>query len=267
MKEMITQIVTFWNNYWGGSLFPYLLLLSVIYLLIFKRKNAKTRYILAYLFITLFLFFCPFTAKIIQKCIGDSVYWRVLWLVPSTPVIAYGMTELLRSARGILKPVLVVLCIGLVAVSGQEFYQAGYYGVVHNYQQVPDEVAGICELIRQDAGDSKYFLAADENICPYVRVYDPSVYLMVSHARRYTRGGAKKLYAQLNAPGELNYKEIARMGQRFWCNYLAVKIPNEEQKAIIEQYDYHEIGVIGRYSVFRLGETVDSYRSPLLDEE
>lgn len=265
MKEMLVQILTFWNNYWGKSLFPYLLLLSVLYLLIFKRKNKNTRYILTYFFITLFLFFCPFTAKVIQTCIGESVYWRVLWLLPTTPVIAFAMTEFLKAGKGIRRLILTVLCIGMVAVSGQEFYQAGYYSFVHNYQQVPDEVPGICELIHQDANTDEYFLATDEDICPYIRVYDPSIYMMVGHAKRNTRGGAKKLYAQLNAPN-LDYKELAHIGKRLRCNYLAVKIPNEEQKEMMEQYKYHEIGVIGRYSVFRLGDAADSYRSTLLDQ-
>ena len=36
MKEMINKSLEFWNNYWGGSLFPWLLAASVLYLLIFK---------------------------------------------------------------------------------------------------------------------------------------------------------------------------------------------------------------------------------------
>lgn len=264
MKEMMAQLLLVWNNYWSNSFFPYLLFLSVAYLLVFKRNNKKTRYILVYLFITLFLFFCPVTAGIIQKCIGELVYWRVLWIVPSMPVIAIAMTELLKSRRKFMRAVLTTFCIGVIIVSGKEFYLTGYYHFVHNFQQVPDEVAGICELIKQDAGDSVYFLGTDENICPYVRVYDPSIYLMTSHARRFTWGGAKKLYAQLNAP-ELDYEKIANMGRRLRCNYFAVKIPNEEQKDMMEAYEYHEIGVVGRYCVFRLGDSAEAYKSSLLE--
>ena len=85
MKEMINKSLEFWNNYWGGSLFPWLLAASVLYLLIFKHRKKTVRYVLAYVCVTLFLFFFPYTAKIIQKCVGESVYWRVLWIVPSAP--------------------------------------------------------------------------------------------------------------------------------------------------------------------------------------
>lgn len=99
MKEFMEQIVAFWNNYWGEGLVAWLLLAAVIWLLLFRRKKETVKYLLFYLAVSLFIFFCPFTAGIIQGCIGESVYWRVLWLAPSTPVIAYAMTEFLRERK------------------------------------------------------------------------------------------------------------------------------------------------------------------------
>ena len=80
MKEVLKQSVNFWQSYWGNSLMPWLLLAAVSLLVIFRRKKKITKYLLFYLFLVLALFFCPPAARIIQKCIGSSVYWRVLWL-------------------------------------------------------------------------------------------------------------------------------------------------------------------------------------------
>ena len=55
MKELINQILNFWSNYWGDSLFLYLLILAAAYLLIFKRKEENVKYVLTYLLIMLFL--------------------------------------------------------------------------------------------------------------------------------------------------------------------------------------------------------------------
>ena len=104
MKELMEQMIAFWNNYWGESLIAWFLLAAVIWLLLFRRKKETTKYMLLYLAVSLFIFFCPFTAKIIQACIGTTVYWRVLWLVPSSPVIAYAMTEFLRERKKLWKP-------------------------------------------------------------------------------------------------------------------------------------------------------------------
>ena len=149
MKELINQILNLWSNYWGDSLFLYLLILAAAYLLIFKRKEENVKYVLTYLLIMLFLFFCPLTAAVIQKCIGESVYWRVLWLIPSSPVIALAMTELIKDHQKNMQMLLVILCIGIVAVSGKEVYLAGNYTRVHNYQQVPDGLPEFASSFRR----------------------------------------------------------------------------------------------------------------------
>lgn len=56
MKELINQILNLWSNYWGDSLFSYLLILAAAYLLVFKRKEENVKYVLTYLLIMLFCF-------------------------------------------------------------------------------------------------------------------------------------------------------------------------------------------------------------------
>lgn len=241
MKELINQTLNLWGNYWGDSFFSYLLILAVAYLLIFKRKEENVKYILTYLVIMLFLFFCPLTAAVIQKCIGESVYWRVLWLIPSTPVIALAMTELIKDHQKIMQLLLVILCIGMIAVSGKEIYQAGNYTRVHNYQQVPDEVAGICELIQADAQGEKFTFASDDEVSSYVRVYDPSIYNLVGRSARSTQGRSKKIFYEINSP-QPNYRRIGILAKRQKCNYLALRLPSDEKKERLAESEYQEIG-------------------------
>lgn len=264
MKEIMEKIIGFWNNYWGESFVPWLLLAAVLYLLIFRRKKESARYVLLYLAVSLFIFFCPVTAKVIQACIGESVYWRVLWLVPSTPVIALAMTEFLRERKKIVKFLALAMCAVLIVITGRGIYQAGNYRLVHNYQQVPDEVAGICELAKSDAGGSLFLLAADNYIAPYIRVYDPSIHMLFNREGRGNHStGSQRLYQEINAP-VLDYKKVAAIGRRTFCNYLVVKVPNEEQKADMEAYGYQEVGNVNRYSLYRLGDSADAVKNPIL---
>lgn len=264
MKELMKEIVGLWNNYWGESFVPWLLLAAVLYLLVFRRKRESTRNVLLYLAVSLLVFFCPVTAKIIQACIGKNVYWRVLWLVPTVPVIALAMTEFIRERRSAAKLLALAVCAVLIVLTGKGIYQAGNYRLVHNYQQVPDEAAGICEMVKSDAGDSVFILAADNYIGPYVRVYDPSIRMLFNREGRGGYGaGTRRLYLEINAP-VLNYQNIGAVGRSTFCNYLVVKIPNEEQKKQLEAYGYQEVGNVGRYSLYRLGDSADAVTNPIL---
>ena len=80
---------------------------------------------LLYLAVSLFIFFCPVYSENHPGMYRRNVYWRVLWLVPSTPVIAYAMTEFLRERKKLWKPLFSgrVCCPDRIMRKG--IYQAG----------------------------------------------------------------------------------------------------------------------------------------------
>ena len=82
----------------GNGFYVYLLLAACLYFLVFGRKKERSRILSGYIVVFLAVFFCPVTAYIIQKCIGRSVYWRVLWILPAVPLIAYAGTCLVKKA-------------------------------------------------------------------------------------------------------------------------------------------------------------------------
>ena len=260
MKDIVKQALVLWQNYWGTGWFQYLLLAAVLYLLIFRRKNKNTKYILLYLVIALAVFFCPVTAKIIQKFIGELVYWRVLWIVPSVPVIAFAMTEFLRERKGLVRFLGVIVCAAVIMISGKEFYHEGYFHMVYNYQQIPDEVVGICELIKKDVGgkdSNEYIVAADNSISPYVRVYDSSIRLMWGREgrgmRKKLRNISRRLYWEMESPAP-DYNKIGKYGSIKECDYLVLKLLNDQQKGELENWNYTEIGTVGNYSIYRLAK-------------
>lgn len=256
MKEIMEWTVSIWNNYWGDGYIQYLLLAAVVYLLIWKRKKTSIRQVLPYLFLVLFVFLCPFTAKIIQKCIGQDVYWRVLWLLPATPVIALACTEFLHIRKSKLaRYATVFLFAATIAVCGKSLLDSGQYVKVHNYQKVPDEVAHICNMIREDAGDGEVYLATDENLSPYIRVYDPS--FKMPYGRRGKGAITKstiRLYKAVHPEGRVKYKKIARYAKASGCNYIAVVLNDRFKPRAMERYGYQQIGTVNNYGIFRLTE-------------
>lgn len=281
-----------WKGYWGNGFYPWLVLLAVVYLLVFLRKREATRQMLFYVGILLFLFFCPVTAWLIQKCVGGDVYWRVLWLLPTVPLLAYGGTALIYGSRDPRQPagdkqrkavadgqkeavddgekqsaakgresaanrlpvriLLLVLVLAGIVVSGKSLMEAGFYEKVHNFQKVPDEVAQICDLINNQKEEGEVvYLATDDNIAAYVRVYDPSILMP------YGRGGkgratqtARKLYTQLTS-GMPVIKKVVKYGKSLECNYLVFPLPSQKKQDYMEMKGYFLIGQVNSYGIFR----------------
>ena len=98
MKRALLASLDAWQKYWGNGFYVYLLLAACLYFLVFGRKKERSRILSGYIVVFLAVFFCPVTAYIIQKCIGRSVYWRVLWVLPAVPLIAYAGTCLVKKA-------------------------------------------------------------------------------------------------------------------------------------------------------------------------
>ena len=78
MKEMIKKSLGFWNNYWGSSIFPYLLVIALLYLLIFKHKKKTTRYVLAYVSVLFSIYGKNHTEMYRRECLLESFVARTI---------------------------------------------------------------------------------------------------------------------------------------------------------------------------------------------
>lgn len=256
MREIFENALTSWDKYWDGSFYPYLLLGAALYLLLFERKRKKAGYLLGYLGITLFLFVCPLTSALIQKCIGSMVYWRAIWLLPAVPVMACAFTGLAGKIRNAgLQIIPVVLCLTLVIFCGTSVWQAGNYVKVANRQKVPEETAQAAEVICRERSSQNSLVVADNHMASYLRVYDPSIQLAFGRdgKGRRSRNG-KRLYEHLNAP-EPDYTIVAKRAKKEKCELLIFRIPAEREAEVVgimEKYGYQRISVIDNYSIFQI---------------
>lgn len=253
MKDSINWIVTNWNLYWGNGSFQYLLLAAVVYLIGWKRKKRSVQQALFYLLAVLLLFLCPLTAAIIQKCIGETVYWRVLWLLPVTPVIALAGAELPEDRHpDFLRSGLAVIFIAATIVCANSLLHSGNYTRTYNYQKVPDEVANICNLVQENADEgTEVCLAADDHIASYVRVYDPSIFMPYGRRTKGSRDSeSRSLYYAINSETP-DYGKIAELAASLHCSFISVAIPENFDASGMEATGYTLIGTVNQYGVFK----------------
>lgn len=251
MKEILTWTVTIWNMYWGTGWIQYLLALGGACILVFGRKSEIGLRLLWYTAFLLVLFFCPVSGQMIMRCIGKDVYWRVLWLLPVVPLIAGGFTTYVsKIGNRIVQMGLIIVLAAAVVVSGTGMIKAGNFERVSNRQQVPDEIAMICERINNDRNGNEIRIAADEYASSYIRVYDPA--LNMAYGRRGAGAvdkNAKKLYQQINAPVP-DGKKISKLADLVNCTYVVMMAADEKFLSDMESGGYEILGTAGSYYIF-----------------
>lgn len=254
MTGSFDWIVLKWEAFWGSGYYQYFFAAALVYLIFAARKKKEAGWLAAYVLAALALFFFPVSVAVISYCIGADVYWRILWILQAPLVICAAVTFLTRDKKRGVTAAIAVVFIAVAAFGGKFILTGDTYEKVHNFQKIPDEVAGICNLVRSDAGDNEVLLAADDDIATYVRVYDPSI--LMPYGRR--KGGARtkdaiELYVALSS-AEKDYGAVGELAKSQNCNYLVAYITSEEEKQILNEKGYREVGMINSYGVYRLGE-------------
>ena len=255
MTQAFTKAIAKWAEYWGGSLYPYLLILSMLLLLFMIRENRVLRDLLLFTAVAGFVCFFPPTAKLIQTAIGPYFYFRVYWILPSMILIAAAAANACMRIRKLWgKLLLTAACLVLLAAGGKSQWETGNYELLHNRQKVPDEVAVICETIRADSAGAEVKVAANDQIATYIRVYEPAFFM--PYGRKGRSAGTrdrKELYA-LMEDGDRDYARLASLGLSEDCGYLVVPLRDEDSQTVMEQNGYQMITTVNRYGIFRAAQ-------------
>lgn len=251
MIEVFQITLEMFRQYIGES-WHYALFAAALLYILFSREEKKTRglfcgYVLAFAFVYL----CPLTAKIIMEyCIGESVYWRMLWLLPIPLVLAYVCTKVcFRFKNMILRSLACILLAICIVVTGTCVYQPGVtpYVKASNLNKIPPEVVGICEQINADRGDGYACVTASEELVSYIRQYDAGIGL--TYGRR--RSGKRRdiLYGELIS-GQPNFPRVVKFARSLEGNYL-VYPTNDQQHQVLLEEGFLQIGQYESYRIYR----------------
>ena len=251
MTEIFQTMLGMFQQYVGDSWHYALFALALLYLL-FSREEKKTRglfwgYVLAFAFVYL----CPLTAKVIMDyCIGESVYWRMLWLLPIPLVLAYVCTKVCFHFKNmILRSVAVILLAACIVVTGTCVYQPGVTPYVRaaNLNKIPPEVVGICDQINADRGDGAACVTASEELVSFIRQYDASIGL--TYGRR--RSGKRRdiIYGELIS-GQPNFPRLVKYARSLEANYLVYPTDDQQHQTLLGE-GFVQIGLYEPYRIYR----------------
>lgn len=240
------------REYMGTGLLVIWFLLSVLYLF-FTEKRKPVRIMFLYVpTILLLLFFNPLFAGIVYRAIGEEIYYRILWLLPITVVIAFAATDLFAAMKPRLgrigQTVLGLSLAGGIAASGSLIYNNYFFGKAENIYHVPDAVVEICDAIVVPGRE--VMAVFPEECLQYVRQYTPLVrmpYGMEITVDEWL--SAHSLYATIEAE-EIDAEVLAAEAREVKCHYVI--LPEDKKlRGKLEDLEYREFDRIAGYVIYR----------------
>lgn len=170
---MWSHALNLFQEYMGTGLIVIWFLVSLIYLWIVEnRKQIRILFIYVPI-ILLLLFFNPLFASIVYRFAGDEIYYRILWLLPITVVIAFAAMNAFDRLEGAKKGAFVATAAVIIMISGGYIYNNPYFQRAENPYHVPQTVVDICEAIEVEGREVKAIFPLE--MVQYVRQYSPVV--------------------------------------------------------------------------------------------
>lgn len=175
MTDVWSNVLQLYRDYTGTGMLAGLFIVAVA-AMVYLEKEKDRRVILVLMPILVFaIFLFPLFAWIVSLYAEDEIYYRLLWLLPVTVVIAYVGTKLLLFVQGWHRLIAAAVMCGIIMICGDYVYDNEYFSRAENAYHVPDTVIEICDEIVVEGREVRAVFPAD--MVQYVRQYSPYVCL------------------------------------------------------------------------------------------
>ena len=223
----------------------------MIYLWI-REKRKYIRVLLLYAPVLLLLiYFNPLFAGLIYGLVGGEIYYRILWLLPMTVVIAYTCICIYgrMAGRGERRANVFALCAaGVIMVSGSFVYSSPFFSRAENIYHVPDTVVDICDAI--NVPGREVMAAFPLELVQYVRQYSPVTCMPYG---RETTVDRWNYYHPLRDEMEaevIEMEKLVPLSREYHCHYVIFR-PGTKVRGKPEDYGWVRFGEVDGYTIYR----------------
>ena len=266
---MWSEAVDLFREYMGTGLIVIWYMISLLYLWMHeKRKYIRVLFLYMPL-VLLLLYFNPIVAKLVFGIVGGEIYYRVIWLLPITVVIAYtcvciygdilqkqGIAAQSTQRKGAggktgkkLLPGLALACMGgIIAVSGSFIYDNPYFHKAENIYHVPDSVVHICDAIRVPGREVMAVFPLE--LVQYVRQYSPVICMPYGREVTVERWNYVNPLCEAMEAESIDMEELAPLLREAGCHYVILPA-DREKKGRPEEYGWILFGEMDGYVIYR----------------
>ncbi len=244
---MWNSAMELFSSYMGTGLITGFFFVAVIYLF-FTEKNKEKRLLFLYIPVVLLaLYFNPLFCKVLYSVIGDEIYYRILWLIPVTTVLAYSITNFYQNLKGKVKMIFLAAASVMVMISGSFIYQNDHFRKADNLYHIPQTVVEICDAIEVEGRE--VMAVFPREMLQYVRQYSAMICMPYDREITVNRWG---FYTDLQVVMDaevLVVDKMAEYAKQENCHYIIV---SSDKKILgdMEEYDYELFDSIGGYDIY-----------------
>lgn len=252
--EYYNQVISDWiRAYYADGTFLLLAIMAFIYLYV-SCKELRYKFLLP-LFVMLFITVNPILHMYIFRRI---VYWRMLWMLPTTVLIGTAVVVLLKLINKIcLKWALLLIFVAFVVSQGKYMFANGVFSPRNNWEKVSQETIDVCDIMLNLDDEIKAVVPTEE-LLSEMRQYAPDISLIYGRNAvgfiRYMEWYYKDLYTSINN-AEYEYVLLTAINNE--VNVVVVPSDKEIEIGFLNKYKYEEVGRTARYIVYYNEEIED----------
>ncbi len=247
VRVFMQTIMEIFKDYGGTGYYTILFVLSLIYLG-FAEEDKRVKTILVYIpAIMLLLFFIP-VFYVLYNHLDEGTYYRILWLMPMTVVIAYAGCKAIGHH---IKLGMVIGCIVLI-ISGTYVYNSPYITKAENPYHLPQETVDICEMIRPAEGEERVWALFPAEQVHFVRQYTTTIQMPFGRDSLVTSWDHREIHPlyTLLQQDVIPVDELSELSIENYCNYI-ILLKTMEVEGDLEEYGIDLIGETENYLVYR----------------
>jgi len=245
------EIIKLYRDYVGTGMLAGLFIVSVA-ALVYLEKEKDRRVLLVLLPILVFVIFLfPLFAWAVNQYAESEIYYRFLWLLPVTIVIAYVGTKLAMFVTGWRRIAAVVVLCGIIAVCGDYVYDNDYYSKAENLYHVPDTVVEICDDIVIPGREVRAVFPAD--MVQYVRQYTPFVCLAFGRdviVDRWNLSNEMYEIYELGYPSGITEASLLAEACRSYEVHYVIWDSDRDMMGSLIDYDFSLVATVDKYDIF-----------------
>ena len=245
---MFDKLINLFHEYMGTGIIVILFLAAIIYLFLNeKKKEARIAFVYVPV-ITLVLFFNPLFARLVYRVLEDEIYYRVLWLLPVSMVLAYTAADLYAKLKMKRRLIFALGAMLLVVASGSFIYSNPFFHRAENIYHVPQSVVDICDAIEVEGREVMAVFPIE--MLQYVRQYSPTVCMPYGREMTVERWFNENELMEVLESEHPSASELSTLARNQGCIYIvfsAEKVVDGK----LEEHGYEKFAEIDGYVIYK----------------